>query len=33
MHLEYDINGRGSSNILNKDSLLDFDGNYGFENQ
>jgi hypothetical protein len=25
MHLEYDINGRGSSNILNKDSLLDFD--------
>ena len=22
--------GDGSSNILNKDSLLDFDGNYGF---
>lgn len=24
--------GDGSSNILNKDSLLDFDGNYGFGN-
>ena len=24
--------GDGSSNILNKDSLKDFDGNYGFEN-
>lgn len=24
--------GDGSSNILNKDSLRDFDGNYGFEN-
>lgn len=24
--------GDGSSNILNKDSLKDFNGNYGFEN-